>query len=82
MRHKLREYTIRGTNNKIRYNDFSGALTPIIFIHGLGCAGSFDYVEVISHMQSKHRIMLIDLLDAGYSDKHLLTIRLIHMLNT
>lgn len=41
----MREYTIRGTNNKIRYNDFPGALTPIIFIHGLGCAGSFDYVE-------------------------------------
>lgn len=65
----MREYTIRGTNNKIRYNDFPGALTPIIFIHGLGCAGSFDYVEVISHMQSKHRIILIDLLGAGYSDK-------------
>ncbi|AXJ13679.1 alpha/beta fold hydrolase [Streptococcus pluranimalium] len=65
----MREYTIRGTNHKIRYNDFPGALTPIIFIHGLGCAGSFDYVEVISHMQSKHRIILIDLLGAGYSDK-------------
>lgn len=26
-------------------NDFYGESTPIIFINGLGCAGSFDYVE-------------------------------------
>lgn len=65
----MREYKIRGTNYRIRYNDFSGELTPIIFIHGLGCAGSFDYVEVASILQSNHRIILIDLLGAGYSDK-------------
>ncbi|HEM2757296.1 TPA: alpha/beta hydrolase [Streptococcus suis] len=67
----MREYIIRGTNYKIRYNDFSGELTPVIFIHGLGCAGSFDYVEVTSFLQSSHRIILIDLLGAGYSDKPL-----------
>lgn len=67
----MREYKIRGTSYKIRYNDFSGELTPIIFIHGLGCAGSFDYVEVASILGSKHRIILIDLLGAGYSDKPL-----------
>lgn len=68
---EMREYKIKGTNYKIRYNDFSGELTPIIFIHGLGCAGSFDYVEVASILKSKHRIILIDLLGAGYSDKPL-----------
>ena len=67
----MREYKIRGKIYKIRYNDFSGELTPIIFIHGLGCAGSFDYVEVASILGSKHRIILIDLLGAGYSDKPL-----------
>jgi hypothetical protein len=67
----MREYKIRGTSYKIRYNDFSGELSPIIFIHGLGCAGSFDYVEVASILGSKHRIILIDLLGAGYSDKPL-----------
>ncbi len=67
----MREYIIRGTNYKIRYNDFHGELTPIIFIHGLGCAGSFDYVEVASLLKSSHRIILIDLLGAGYSDKPL-----------
>lgn len=67
----MREYKIRGTNYKIRYNDFHGELTPIIFIHGLGCAGSFDYVEVASILGTNHRIILIDLLGAGYSDKPL-----------
>lgn len=67
----MREYKIKGTNYRVRYNDFSGELTPIIFIHGLGCAGSFDYVEVASILQSNHRIILIDLLGAGYSDKPL-----------
>lgn len=67
----MREYKIKGTNYKMRYNDFSGELAPIIFIHGLGCAGSFDYVEVASMLESKHRIILIDLLGAGYSDKPL-----------
>jgi len=28
----MREYKIRGKIYKIRYNDFSGELTPIIFI--------------------------------------------------
>ena len=57
----MREYKIRGKIYKIRYNDFSGELTPIIFIH----------VEVASILGSKHRIILIDLLGAGYSDKPL-----------
>lgn len=68
---KMKEYKIRGTNYKIRYNDFSGELTPILFIHGLGCAGSFDYVEVASKLGFTHRIILVDLLGAGYSDKPL-----------
>ena len=41
----MREYTIRNTRFKIRYNDFYGEGLPIIFIHGLGCARSFDEVE-------------------------------------
>lgn len=70
----MREYKLREKNYKIRYNDFFGEMTPIIFIHGLGCAGSFDYAEVASALQSDqpgHRLILIDLLGAGYSDKPL-----------
>ncbi|UTM59103.1 alpha/beta hydrolase [Photobacterium sp. CCB-ST2H9] len=54
----------------IRYHDFSGDEIPIIFIHGLGCASSFDYPQVVS-MGSlvNHRRILVDLVGSGYSDK-------------
>lgn len=68
----MREYTIRNTRFKIRYNDFYGEGLPILFIHGLGCAGSFDYVEIATKKEFLgHRRILIDLLGAGYSDKPL-----------
>ena len=68
----MKEYKIKGTVYKIRYNDFYGDSIPIVFIHGLGCAGSFDYIEVAYALGSEHRIILVDLLGAGYSDKPLL----------
>lgn len=66
----MKEYTLRKKDYKIRYNDFYGRKTPIVFIHGLGCASSFDYVEIAMAEEFKeHRKILIDLLGAGYSDK-------------
>lgn len=66
----MKEYTIRNTQYKIRYNDFNGEKLPILFIHGLGCASSFDYVEIACKKEFlDHRRILIDLLGAGYSDK-------------
>ena len=52
---------------------------PVSYTHldvykrqGLGCAGSFDYVEIAMKKQfADHRRILIDLLGAGYSDKPL-----------
>ena len=68
----MQEYTIRNTNYKIRYNDFYGEGLPIVFIHGLGCASSFDYVEIANKKEFLgHRRILVDLLGAGYSDKPL-----------
>ncbi len=68
----MKEYNIKNTNFKMRYNDIAGKKTPILFIHGLGCAGSFDYVEVASQeILSAHRRIVVDLLGAGYSDKPL-----------
>ena len=66
----MKEYTIDSNNNKIRYHDFPGSDTPILFIHGLGCAGSFDYPEVAAQSELlNHRRILIDLLGSGFSDK-------------
>ncbi|MFM2486963.1 alpha/beta fold hydrolase [Celerinatantimonas yamalensis] len=58
-------------NNVIlRYQDFPGDDVPIVFIHGLGCASSFDYPQVASMRSlSDHRRILVDLIGSGYSDK-------------
>jgi pimeloyl-ACP methyl ester carboxylesterase len=66
----MKEYFIDDQNAYMRYQDCPGNGSPILFIHGLGCAGSFDYGEVVSQECLKdHRCILIDLLGAGYSDK-------------
>lgn len=66
----MKEYLIPKTGYVMRYHDFPGDDMPILFIHGLGCAGSFDYPGVASQAPLKnHRRILVDLLGAGYSDK-------------
>lgn len=66
----MKEYLVNKTDYVMRYHDLSGKDIPILFIHGLGCAGSFDYPEVAAHDSLKnHRRILVDLLGAGYSDK-------------
>lgn len=54
----------------LRYHDFDGDKEAIVFIHGLGCASSYEYPQVIHDKDlSRHRCILIDLLGSGYSDK-------------
>ncbi|EPY2311609.1 MULTISPECIES: alpha/beta fold hydrolase [Clostridium] len=66
----MKEYIVDSRNNKMRYHDLPGKDTPILFIHGLGCAGSFDYPEVVAQADLiEHRRILIDLLGSGFSDK-------------
>lgn len=68
----MKEYLIDKTSHVMRYHDLPGKGMPILFIHGLGCAGSFDYPEVAAQDSLKnHRCILVDLLGAGYSDKPL-----------
>jgi pimeloyl-ACP methyl ester carboxylesterase len=67
---KMREYSIKGIGSNILYHDFPGKEKPILFIHGLGCAGTFDYPDVATQKPlQNHRRILVDLLGAGYSDK-------------
>jgi pimeloyl-ACP methyl ester carboxylesterase len=42
----MREFVVKGFAARMRYHDLPGPGMPVIFIHGLGCAGSFDYPEV------------------------------------
>lgn len=66
----MHEFILKGTNNRIRYHDFPGEGIPILFVHGLGCAGSFDYPEVAAQKELyDHRRILVDLIGSGFSDK-------------
>lgn len=66
----MNEFYIKRIGAYLRYQDFPGALAPLLFIHGLGCAGSFDYPQVATQQElAGHRMILVDLLGAGYSDK-------------
>ncbi len=66
----MKEYILRNSKYRLRYFDFNTGKTPILFIHGLGCAGSFDYVDVaFQNALSDYRRIVVDLLGAGYSDK-------------
>lgn len=66
----MKEYLVEKENAKLRYHDLPGDGVPIIFIHGLGCASSFDYPQVASMCGlEQHRRLLVDLLGSGFSDK-------------
>lgn len=66
----MQEFVLRDSKNRMRYHDFPGEGIPILFIHGLGCAGSFDYPQVAAQRElSEHRCILVDLLGSGFSDK-------------
>lgn len=65
----MKEFKLKD-NVVLRYHDLPGEEIPIIFIHGLGCASSFDYPQVATNGGlANHRRILVDLIGSGYSDK-------------
>ncbi|WFU05191.1 alpha/beta hydrolase (plasmid) [Rhizobium sp. CB3171] len=53
----------------IRYHDRAGSGPPLIFLHGLGCSSSGDYLSVAADPAlTGRRLILIDLLGSGFSD--------------
>jgi len=66
----MRAFTPEGTTGKLRYHELPGEGTPILFVHGLGCSGSSDYPEAATDPALVgHRMLLIDLLGFGFSDR-------------
>lgn len=66
----MREVWSETAGGYLRFLDLPGTDLPIVFIHGLGCAGSYDFPQVAAQPElSSHRRILIDLLGAGYSDR-------------
>ncbi|AXE32280.1 alpha/beta hydrolase [Chromobacterium phragmitis] len=54
----------------LRYHDIPGHGAPLIMLHGLGCASSFDYPRLLSEPGlAGRRALLVDLLGFGFSDK-------------
>ena len=61
---------LRTSSGTLRYLDFAGEGRPLVMIHGLGCAGSFEYPHVASAAALRGRRVLVpDLLGYGYSDR-------------
>ncbi|WP_299748040.1 alpha/beta hydrolase [uncultured Tateyamaria sp.] len=65
----MKSFHPSGNKAALRYLEFSGAGVPIIFLHGLGCASSFEYpgIATAQPLADKHRI-LVDFFGSGYSD--------------
>ncbi|KOC90601.1 alpha/beta fold hydrolase [Winslowiella iniecta] len=57
-------------SGEVRYHDLPGELAPIVFIHGLGCAASYEYPRVAADPALRdRRMILVDLPGSGFSDK-------------
>ncbi len=66
----MQEFQVNNKKDILRYHDLPGSGNPILFIHGLGCASTYDYPNVVACTPlSGNRRILIDLLGYGYSDK-------------
>lgn len=55
---------------RVRYNDLPGDGDPLVFIHGLGCASSYEYPRVIADSAFvSRRVILVDLPGSGFSER-------------
>ncbi|MBS1204180.1 MAG: alpha/beta hydrolase [Proteobacteria bacterium] len=60
----------RYAQGQVRWHDLPGYGDPLVFIHGLGCASSFEYPRVVADPAfGGRRAILIDLPGSGYSER-------------
>ena len=66
----MKSFPVPGTDSRLRYHDLPGSGTPLVLLHGLGCASSCDYPTVAADAALRgRRMLLIDLLGSGFSDR-------------
>lgn len=66
----MREFALSRVRARLRYHDLPGGGTPLLFVHGLGCAATSDYPRVAADPAlAGRRMLLVDLLGSGYSDR-------------
>lgn len=66
----MHAFTSPTAHCQIRWMDLPGNGIPLVMIHGLGCAASYEYPPLarLSPLQGR-RMILVDLPGYGYSDK-------------
>lgn len=66
----MNTYPFDEQKDLLRWQDVCYGASPLIFIHGLGCASSSDYSRVVaSEAYCRRRSWLVDLPGSGFSDK-------------
>ncbi len=66
----MQSFTSRHARCRVRYQDLPGSGVPLLFIHGLGCASSYEYPRVFADPAfGSRRSVLVDLPGCGYSEK-------------
>ncbi len=66
----MKSFRLDDDRATLRYHDIPGAGTPLLFIHGLGCASSCDYPTIAADPSlAGRRMLLVDLLGFGFSDR-------------
>lgn len=68
----LQDWKLKGTTfnykNKAVFNYIEGKGEPIIFIHSDPGAG-YEFKYLIPHLKDKHKLIMVDMLGFGFSDK-------------
>jgi pimeloyl-ACP methyl ester carboxylesterase len=66
----VKAFELTVPRSTLRYHDLPGNGTPIVFLHGLGCASSCDYPRIAADPAlTGRRMLLVDLLGSGFSDR-------------
>jgi pimeloyl-ACP methyl ester carboxylesterase len=64
----LQDHTTNVGSNKVRYWEAGKAGSDVILLHGIGCS-VLEWQHNIEAMASRHRVLAVDLLGEGLSDK-------------
>ena len=66
----MKSFVTGSSGARVRYLEFHGEGTPLLVIHGMGCAASFEYPHVVGNGPlSQIHSVLVDLLGFGFSDR-------------
>ena len=66
----MKAFRIETIGATLRYHDFPGIDPALVFIHGLGDAGSASFPTIVCHPKlAAHRAIVVDLIGFGFSDR-------------